>query len=102
MAEEISFEVEKGTNEYFTITLDEAIPYHDINRVLKTPDRWIRIQPRRYKGTTDSIYIEIVTRGLWDGFHRGVIRVNSENGDEEYVINLFVKPKKHHEEEYIY
>ena len=94
MQEEINLELEKGTNEYFSIYLDEPISFRDINRYIKTKDRWIKVQPRRYRGTSRHIGVEIITRGLWGGFHRGRIWVNSDSDDSEYIINLVVLPKK--------
>jgi hypothetical protein len=94
MQHEINFDLQKGTREHFKIELDQSITYAEIYRVLKTKDRWIRVQPRRFKGSKTDIDISIITRGLWGGFHRGKIRVFSSTSDTEYVINLFVHPKK--------
>jgi len=94
MFEEINLELEKGTNEYLTIFLDHPISYRDINRFIKTKDRWIRIQKRRFRGTSSNIGVEIITRGLWGGYHRGKIKVSSDDEYSEYIINLVVVPKK--------
>lgn len=91
MQREINFDLEKGSKEHFKIELDESITYPEINRVLKTKDRWIRVAPRKFKGSKKDIDVSIITRGLWGGFHRGKIQVSNET---EYVINLFVYPKK--------
>lgn len=94
MQHEYHFDLKKGNREHFKIELDSSITYQEINRVLKTKDRWIRVQPRRFKGSKKEIDIAIITRGLWGGFHRGKIQVSSTGNDTEYVINLFVSPRK--------
>lgn len=96
MYEEIDLELEKGTNERFTIYLDDEVTYRQLNRIVKTKDRWIRLATRRFRGTTKRIDIQIITRGLWGGYHRGILRISTPKAEQEYVINLMVHPKKRH------
>ena len=94
MYEEIDLEVEKGDMEYLTIYLSEELTYRQLQRAIRTKDRWIRLQRRRFRGTSNCANLQIVSRGLWGGYHRGKIVVNSENEYSEYIINLTVHPKK--------
>jgi len=94
MQEEIDIEVEKGTNEYLTIYLDEELTYRQVQRAVRTKDRWIRLQRRRFRGTTNCVDVQIISRGLWGGYHRGKIIVDTENEYSEYIINLTVNPKR--------
>lgn len=94
---ELSFRVVRGDTNSFDIMLSDAVSFRNINSVIKTKDRWIKVQKHRYSGKSDKLAVDIVTRGLWEGFHRGIIQVNEPERQEEYIINLYIRPKKKHE-----
>ncbi len=93
---ELNFRIAKGDTNSFDIMLSDAVTFRKINSVIKTKDRWIKVQKHHYSGKSDKLAVDIVTRGLWEGFHRGIIRVNEPDRQEEYIINLFIRPKRSH------
>lgn len=91
---EINLTLEKGSNELLTINFKDEIESRLISRYLLTRDRWIKIKPQNIRGTTSSAQLKIVSRGLFGGYHRGIINVSTASEQVEYIIHLFVVPKK--------
>jgi len=101
MTEEFDVEVEKGNNEYLTIYLEDDLTYRELNRAVRTKDRWIRLLTRRFRGTTNCFDVQIISRGLWGGYHRGRIEVRAPSETSEYIINLMVYPKRKSDDIYV-
>jgi hypothetical protein len=90
---EINVTLEKGSVKDIKIFLKDRLNYRELNRYIATKDRWIRFKRQNYRESTDLIEIQIISRGLFAGYHRGILTISAPNERIEYIIHLFVIPK---------